>query len=59
MRGFKTTFFKTKFNVYFFAGVLSLFVLLNYIGISFFNDIDTQDVKRNRGVRSHYFYHHK
>lgn len=59
MKAFINTFFPYRFNVYFFVGVLLLFFGLNYIGVSFFNDIDTQDVKYSRGSRVHYFYHHK
>lgn len=59
MRTFVQTFFRFPIHVYFYVGFLALFFLLNYIGISFFNDIDTKDVRYNRGVRSHYMYHHK
>ena len=60
MKTFINTFFPHRINVYFFVGVMLLFFALNYFGISFFNDIDTQDVKHNRsGGRSTYFYHHK
>lgn len=59
MKTFLNTFFPYKFNAYFFVVLLLLFFVLNYIGISFFNDIDTQDVKHSRGARIHYFYHHK
>jgi|GEM_PF-6495504 len=59
MQKFLETFFRYRANTYFFVGALLLFFMLNYIGVSFFNDINTQDVKHNRGSRVNYFYHHK
>lgn len=59
MKTFIDAFFRYKINVYFYVTFILLFFVLNYIGISFFNDIDTKDVRYNRGVRTHYFYHHK
>lgn len=60
MNKFDKTFFPTRINNYFFLGALLLFFLLNYIGVSFFNDIDTQDSKPSRTRGAHaIFYHHK
>jgi len=59
MKAFLNTFFPFKINKYFFIGTLLLFFVLNYIGVSFFNDIETKDVKHSRGIRGNYFYHHK